>query len=82
MDLYNIKKWIGNKLINKFDISAGSMSKMSAIDLLYLYTEIYLHFDVQISVDDINNGCFSSLEGLAGCIYQKCIVTDKKIGRR
>ena len=45
--------------------------------MFYLYIEIYKNTNIAISIEDINEDCFSSIDALAECIakpnnkYQK-----------
>ncbi len=73
LDLHQqqIEMALSNILNEKLCKGVEHLSKLSAIDLLYFYGEIYNHFNVLLTVEDINNDCFSSLQKLSYAILKK-----------
>ena len=67
MDREEITNWIFEQL-GSFNVDAKHLYRLSSTDLLYLYVQIYLKYKVKISVQEINHGCFSSVETLADTI--------------
>lgn len=68
MNLETIKKWINELLKEKFNIGTELIIKLPPLDLLYLYVEIYKKFNVKLTVEDIESGCFSSVDLLSDYI--------------
>ena len=66
-----INKRLNDILDQIFKIGAGQLSQLSSIDLMYLYSEIFLNYDILLTVEDIEDNCFGSLEQLCSCIYKK-----------
>lgn len=58
-------------LCKKLCRDAEDLSKLSVTELLYLYGEICAEFNILLTADDINNGCFSSLHDLIDTLCEK-----------
>lgn len=62
-----LKKIISEKFCTGAELE--QIDKMSEVDMLYLYGEIFMNFDVMLTADDINGNCFSSIEKLSDAIF-------------
>lgn len=74
-----INVWLKEILNQKFDIGTEQIYQLSSIDLLYLYAEIYKHFKILLTINDIQNDCFASAERLSECIYHKINLLSKEV---
>jgi hypothetical protein len=69
-DITNVKAWLTKLLKERFNINAELMTQLSAVDLFYLYAEIYTFFKVKLKPDDIDRDCFASLDLLSEHIHK------------
>lgn len=77
MEKINI--WLIDILNQKFDLGTEQLSQLSSIELLYLYAEIYMHYNILLTITDIQNDCFASIETLSSCISNKINLISKEV---
>jgi hypothetical protein len=83
MNLEAIQIWLDDLLQMKFNSNKFSMGDLSAIDLLYIYMEIYNKFKIRLTIEDINNDCFFFFLKLSKCVLEsvgkgtpRCVTTQ------
>lgn len=64
-----VQNWILSQL-HLLKMDAKHLNRLSSTDLLYLYVQVFIKYKVKISVQEINHGCFSSVETLASTIVR------------
>lgn len=74
---YEVQKWLNEKL-RSINLDAKHFYRLSATDMLYLYVQVLTEYKVKISVEDINHGCFSSLEKMTDTIVRSLSHSKEK----
>lgn len=60
-----IKKWLNDYIRCEFKKDTEYLYKLSPTNLFYLYIEIFKKYNVRIQPEEIDGGCFESIDALS-----------------
>lgn len=66
-----IVEYLQTVVETEFKVPPEHIYRLSPVNLFYLYIAIYKKYNVQIGAEDINGGCFYSIEDLASVIFRE-----------